>query len=101
KHTTNTTYEGIHDGNALGEIAFIRNWFYTQIFQDSLAILQDKYNFYRMIKRFPISTHRQRRKVLKEIAKEGNITYWHYQKWRLYKMYTKHVKPLLEGQINK
>ena len=101
KHTTNTTYEGIQNGNALGEIAFIRNWFYTQIFQDSLAILQDKYNFYRMIKRFPISTHRQRRKVLKEIAKEGNITYWHYQKWRLYKMYTKHVKPLLEGQINK
>lgn len=101
KHGDNTTAKGIHEGNALGEVAFIKNLFYTQIIQNPKTILQDKYHFYRGAKKFPISTHRQRRKVLKEIAKEGNITYWHYQKWRLYKMYTKHVKPLLAGQINR
>lgn len=100
KHKNNTTNKGIHEGNALGEIAFIKNLFYTQIIQSPEAILQDKYHFYRAVKKFPISTSRQKRKVLKEIAKEGNITYWHYQKWRLYKMYAKHIKPLLLGQIN-
>lgn len=95
KHGDNTTIKGIHEGNALGEVAAIKNLFYTQIIQNPEAILEDKYHFYRAVKKFPISTHRQKRKVLKEIAKEGNITHWHYQKWRMYKIYVKHIKPIL------
>lgn len=94
KHGNNTTLRGIHEGNALGEVAVIKNLFYTQIIQDPKVILQDKYRFYRAVKKFPIPLHK-RRKVLKSLAKEGDITYWQYWKWRLYKMQVKHIKPLL------
>lgn len=92
KHQNCTTNEGILDGKALVEIAYLRNYLYKNTIKDWKTILEDKHRLYRTVKYFPISSPSKRRKVFRAIAKEGSITYWHYLLWKIYKSYLKKMK---------
>lgn len=85
KHGDNTTAKGAMEGNSLGEIAFIKNLLYKNIPMNRQEIWEDKYGYYRFIRRFPVSTSKRKKELFKIIAQEGNITFKHYLLWKIYK----------------
>ena len=94
KHNYNTTLSGLKDEKKINEVALIKNLFYTQIIRDSKIILEDKFSFYVYVKHFNTSSSKRTKELLKMIAKEAKVSYWHYKKWKIYNSYIKHIKPL-------
>lgn len=76
----NTTNKGTANGNSLEEITFIKNYFYTKLLtsKDRKEILIDKYNFYKHVRRFPVSSKKRKRELFRMISKEAGITFFTY-----------------------
>lgn len=91
KHTSNTTYLGAEDGRSLPEIAFIKNWLCRQVIHKWKYSLQNKGDFYRTVRKWPVSSSKRRKELLREVAQKGNVTWWHYQIWKLYNSFYKHI----------
>lgn len=89
KHGDNTTNKGAMEGNSLGEIAFIKNILYKNILRKRQEIWEDKCSYYRIVRRFPVSTRRRKKELFRIIAQEGNITFKHYLLGKLCKVLKK------------
>ncbi len=94
KHGNNTTVKGSEEGNSLGEIAYIKRSLYTKERMRKKDILQDKYNYYKVVKYYRVSSPSRRKELFRLIAREGNISYRHYRLWKLWLSYKKHIAPL-------
>jgi glycosyltransferase involved in cell wall biosynthesis len=90
KHDSNTTSQGIEEGKALGEIAFLKKRLYETTIKNWKEVLEDKYFYYRIVRSYPVSTARRKKQLFRIIAQEGNITFRHYLLWKLYKLCKKH-----------
>lgn len=93
KHGDNTTEKGAREGNSLGEIAFIKGHLYKNVlWQDPKTILKDKYRFYRIVRRLPVSSPRRKKELFGLVAREGDISRRHYLLWKACKL----CPPLLQ-----
>lgn len=95
KDGNNTTNKGAIEGNSLGEIALIKNILYKSNIFSKKEINKDKYDYYRAVKYFPVSTSKRKKELFKIIARESNISYKHYIQWKLYKLLQKIRKKCL------
>lgn len=91
KHIANTTARGTDEGRSLGEIAFIRNRLCKEVFHDWKISLQDKYELYRTVRGWNVTSRKRHREVMREVARKGKVTWWHYRLWKLYCSYRKHI----------
>lgn len=85
KHDTNTTSKGAEEGNSLGEIAFIKKHLYETTLKSRREIMEDKCRYYRIVRRFPVSTPQRKKELFKIIAQEGDITFRHYLLGKFYR----------------
>lgn len=78
KHDTNTTSKGAEEGKSLGEIAFIKKHLYQTTLKSRREIWEDKCHYYRIVRRFPVTTPQRKKELFKIIEEEGNIAFKHY-----------------------
>lgn len=97
KHPFNTVDSGIEDGHLLVETVFIHRLLCKKYLRDWRISLNDKYEQYLFARNFPVSSPERHRELMREIAREGRVTWWHYRLWKLYLSYRKHIlrKPKL------
>ena len=77
KHDSNTTAKGADNGNSIGDVAFIKNIFYTQFPLSWREIMINKAELYRHIKYLPVSP-RRRKELFKIISQRAHITVLSY-----------------------
>ena len=92
KHTENTTSSGTNEGHSCAEIAFVRNFLCKNVFRDWRIDLQDKAELYQSFSIWPVSSGKRRRKLMREVARSGQVTKWRFQLWKLYLYYRKHIR---------